>query len=373
MEDESQTAVITITRTGNTSGTNTVSFSTSDGTAMGGAACTTGVDYITVTNQSVTFNPGDTQKTVNVVICGDNLVEPDQTVILSLTGSNVGTPATAVLTINDTASTFRNNTGIVINQGAAASPYPDQIIVTGVPGVIGSMRVTLYDLAANVPDNLDVLLVGPGGQKFILMADAGGNSPNVSATLNFTDTAGQVIPDNGPILTADYEPTSWTAVANFPPPAPAGPYNLPGSTVGGTGTQTLYGNFGGTNPNGTWSLYVRDDNGVSEPSVVVGNIAGGWGIEFLATTAASASISGRVTTADGRGIRNAAVVISGNALEHPITVTTGSLGWYSFDGLATGETYVVTVNSQRFTFSTPSRVISLIDNIADADFTADPQ
>jgi hypothetical protein len=53
--------------------------------------------------------------------------------------------------------------------------------------------------------------------------------------------------------------------------------------------------------------------------------------------------------------------------------TTGSFGYYSFDGLQTGETYVVTVASKRFTFQVPSRVISLIDNVADADFIADPQ
>ena len=45
----------------------------------------------------------------------------------------------------------------------------------------------------------------------------------------------------------------------------------------------------------------------------------------------------------------------------------------TIEGLATGETYVVTINSQRYTFSTPSQVISLVDNIADANFTADPQ
>ena len=147
--------------------------------------------------------------------------------------------------------------------------------------------------------------------------------------------------------------------------------NLPGSTIGGTGTETLFGNFGGTNSNGVWSLYVRDDT-LTEGGVV-GNIAGGWGIEFLGTTAANASIAGRVTTADGRPIRNAEVVITGNALEHPITVSTGSLGWFTFDGLPTGETYVVTVNSRRFTFSTPSRVITLVDNVANADFVANPQ
>ena len=118
-------------------------------------------------------------------------------------------------------------------------------------------------------------------------------------------------------------------------------------------------------------MYIRDDTPTDDPQAV-GNIAGGWGLEFLGTTAANASISGRVTTADGRPIRNANVVITGNALEHPITVATGSLGWFTFDGLATGQTYVVTVNSRRFTFNTPSRVITLVDNVADADFIADP-
>ena len=369
LEDESQVASITITRTGDTSGTDTVTFSTSDGTAMGGAGCTTDVDYISV-NQSVTFNPGETSKVVTVSVCADTLTENDQTVNLTLSGTNVGNPSTAVLTINDTASRFRNATGIVINHNAAADPYPATVTVSGGPSVIGSVRVTLYDVAVDMPDNMDVMLVSPGGRAFVLMANAGGTNPNSPATLNFTDTAGQVIPDNGPLVTADYEPTSYGSVAAFPPPAPTS-FNLPGSTVGGTGTETLFGNFGGTNSNGVWSLYVRDDS-LTEGGVV-GNIAGGWGIEFLGTTAANASLAGRVTTADGRPIRNAEVVITGNALEHPITVATGSLGWFTFDGLPTGETYVVTVNSRRFTFSTPSRVITLVDNVANIDFVANPQ
>jgi hypothetical protein len=363
--------MIEIDRTGDTSGTNAVMFSTADGTAMGGAACTAGIDYISVTNQSITFNPGDTQKFAMVVLCGDGVTEPDQSVMLSLTGANVGSPNVATLTINDTASKFRNSGGITINQNGPGSPYPSQITVAGGPTVIGSMRVTLYDLAADIPDNLDVMLVAPGGQAFILMANSGGMSPNSSATLNVTDTAGQVLPDNGPLSTNDFEPTSYGAVQAFPAPAPAS-FNLPGSAVGGTGTQTLFGNFGGTNSNGVWSLYIRDDTMTNDPQGG-GSIAGGWGLEFLQTTAASASISGRVTTADGRAIRNVDVVITGNSLDHPVRVTTGSFGWFTFDGLQTGETYVVTVNSRRFTFSTPSRVISLVDNIADLDFTADPQ
>lgn len=143
-----------------------------------------------------------------------------------------------------------------------------------------------------------------------------------------------------------------------------GPYSEPGSTVGGTGTQTLFGNYGMTDPNGVWSLYVRQQGTGS------GVIAGGWGIEFLVPTAANAYISGRVMTADGRPIRNAIVTVTGNSLVEPRVFQTGSFGYYMFDGLATGETYVVTVTQRRFIFQTPSRVVSLIDNIADLDFIA---
>jgi hypothetical protein len=66
-------------------------------------------------------------------------------------------------------------------------------------------------------------------------------------------------------------------------------------------------------------------------------------------------------------------VISGNSLEHPLVATTGSFGYYSFEGLTAGETYVVTVNSKRYTFSMPSRVISLVDNATDVNFVANEQ
>ena len=367
--------MITIIRTGNLTGTDTVTFSTSNGTAIGGGACNAagvpGPDYISVIGQTVIFSPNDTSKVVNIPLCADGIIEADETVNLTLAGANIGVPGTAVLTINDTATGHLGPAKIFVNQNGAGNPYPSTITVSGEGGVIGSMRLTLYDMSANVPDNADFLLVGPGGRSMIIMANAGGLTPGGPATLNFKDLAGVVVPDNVPIATIDYEPTSFGTVANFPAPAPAGPYNLPGGTVGGSGTQTLAGNFNGISANGVWSLYVRDDFGSA--GGVVGSIAGGWGLEFIRSTAAGASISGRVMTSDGYGIRNAKVVITGNSLIEPIVVQTGSFGWFIVDGLQTGETYVVTVNSQRYTFSTPSRVISLVDNVVDADFIANPQ
>ena len=351
-----------------------MSFATSNGTAVGGAACTVGVDYISVT-QSVTFNPGETNKTVNVVLCGDGLDETNiETVNLTLTGPDTGGGQSAILNINDTATAYRNFGAICTTLGQAAVPYPSTITVTNGPIQIGGVRVTLYDLWHELPDNIDVLLVGPGGQKFVVMGDAGGVLPIAQAnavTLTLQDVQPQVLPNNGPLLTGTYEPTTWeTPVSSFPAPAPPAPYVEPGSTVGGPIQTTLFGTFGLTNANGVWSLYVRDDAGAL--TAINGCFDGGWGLEFLAPTAAQASISGRVMTADGLGIRNADMVLTGNSLTEPMRVTTSSFGYFTFEGLQTGETSVLTVNSRRVTFQAPSQVISLVDNAVDVNFTAEP-
>ena len=273
------------------------------------------------------------------------------------------------MNINDTASQFRNCTEIDFTLGAPAVPYPSTITVSGGPVQIGSIRVTLYDVTHQLPDNMDFLLVGPTGIKYIFMADAGGPTAlTTPATLTFSDNAPTAIPNNGPLVTGSFKPVSWEAPqSSFAAPAPPAPYIEPGPT----GVPTMRSAFGFTNANGNWNLYARDDNGTFNPEVLSGLVSC-WGLEFLQTTAAGVSLSGRVTTAWGAGIRNARVVISGNALPEARTVTTGSFGYFSFEGLTAGETYVVTVNSQRYTFQVPSRVITLVDNLTDFDFTAEP-
>jgi hypothetical protein len=223
-----------------------------------------------------------------------------------------------------------------------------------------------------------VLLVGPTGAKYILMADVGGPtaiSETDTRTLTFTDIAAQVLPDSGPIVRGKFRPTSCeTPVLSFFAPAPAGPYVEPGCVLTRPVDKTMFGNFGLTNANGTWSLYIRDDNGVPRNAsmlVVNGQVAGGWGLEFLAPTSSGVSVSGRVLTAGGQGIRNAEITVTGNTLTTPITVRTGAFGNYNVEGLAAGETYVITVGSQRYTFAMPSRVVTLSDSVTGFDFTAE--
>jgi hypothetical protein len=127
--------------------------------------------------------------------------------------------------------------------------------------------------------------------------------------------------------------------------------------------------FSGFNPNGDWKLYVYDQgsNALGDTGTI-----GGWGIQFLTPTAAPASVSGRVLTAYGQGIRNTRVTISGGDLAAPKTMYTADFGYYYFSGLTAGQTYVISVEPRRYVISHPTRVVNLLDSIADLDFVADP-
>ena len=96
-------AVISVTRAGNLGGTNSVTFSTSDGTATAGA------DYLSQVG-TVTFLPGETNKTFTLTILQDTLVEASETVNLTLSlptgGAVLGTPAVASLAILDDDASF---------------------------------------------------------------------------------------------------------------------------------------------------------------------------------------------------------------------------------------------------------------------------
>jgi hypothetical protein len=69
------------------------------------------------------------------------------------------------------------------------------------------------------------------------------------------------------ITTGTYKPTDSGATSDaFSAPAPAAPYDLNLAV------------FNGTNPTGTWSLYVMDDRGIN-----TGSISGGWRLSLQTT------------------------------------------------------------------------------------------
>lgn len=91
--------------------------------------------------------------------------------------------------------------------------------------------------------------------------------------------------------------------------------------------------------------------------------------EILAPTAANVSIGGRAQTAEGRGIARAMVSITGQNGETR-WASTNSFGFYRFDEIHAGETYVISARHKIYRFN--SQVLNVSDSIKDADLTAEP-
>ncbi|HQU83251.1 MAG TPA: CHRD domain-containing protein [Pyrinomonadaceae bacterium] len=91
--------------------------------------------------------------------------------------------------------------------------------------------------------------------------------------------------------------------------------------------------------------------------------------ETLVPTAANSAVKGRVQSADGQGIRNARVTLTMPNGETR-SVVTGSFGNFGFDELPSGQIYVITVSSKRYTFDQPVQVINLNGDAVAVSFTA---
>ena len=159
-----------------------------------------------------------------------------------------------------------NSTALSIPFLGLANPYPQTITVSGLSSAIFRLRVSLLNLSHTFADDLDVLLVGPDGRACWLLSDAGGEFALSNVSLTFDDAATNALGDSSPISSATVRPANFGSEAEaFAAPAPAGPY------------ATNLSIFNGSDPNGTWSLYIMDD--AEKDS---GALAGGWRLTISA-------------------------------------------------------------------------------------------
>ena len=139
-------------------------------------------------------------------------------------------------------------------------------------------------------------------------------------------------------------------------------------------TQSVVAAGGGQNSSGgTFSLDGTTGQSVAGNAltgVPFAVTSGFWNFTPFAPTAAQVIISGRVRTADGRGIRN--VLVSLTAPDGTTrTVQTSTFGYYRFNNIPVGATYIVSVSAKKFTFSQPTVVLSVSEEIGELDFVAD--
>lgn len=217
-------------------------------------------------------------------------------------------------------NTFCNAGPLAINSSGMATPYPSRIFVSGLASSISKVTLTLNNLNHNRPDDIDLLLVGPTGAQVVTLSDVGGTSAASNVTLTLDDAAGSLVPDNGPLASGVFRPTSvnFAGASVFPAPAPAAPYNF----AAPSGAATLGSAFNGTDPNGPWSLYVVNDGlGAS------GNFAGGACLTINATTPPplSALITGKTGAQNARAwtvtLANSGPGTAGNAQINGLALT----------------------------------------------------
>ncbi|MDP4157384.1 MAG: hypothetical protein Q8929_17280 [Bacillota bacterium] len=114
------------------------------------------------------------------------------------------------------------------------------------------------------------MLVGPNGQNIILMSDAGGNFSVHNVTLTFDDDADQSLPNKGKIRSGNFKPTHYRGeLEPFPVPAPK------------PSAATKLSTFKGTDPNGTWKLFIFDryhGGGHHHHKFSKGSISCGWAL-----------------------------------------------------------------------------------------------
>jgi hypothetical protein len=138
-----------------------------------------------------------------------------------------------------------------------ANKFPSSVEVEGLSGTLTKVTLTVIDFVSGRPDDVDMLLVGPEGDpQVMLMSDACGETTFPSAqTWTFDDDAPSLLSDSGPCSVkgaASFKPSNF--IGNAPEPDQFGA----GGSIFPPFESTL-ATFAGTDPNGFWDLFVRDD------------------------------------------------------------------------------------------------------------------
>jgi hypothetical protein len=161
--------------------------------------------------------------------------------------------------------TFTEDDGIVMANPDAhiGFPFPSSIQVRGFKkGKIVDVDLVLRGLIAQHPDDMDVVLVGPGDRFAFVMSDAGGATEVDDAiTLRLDDQASEFLPDSGSLASGRFKPSNY----EIPDP---GWENILGVNEGPRQLST----FNGINPNGEWGLFTHSD---ADPGTIF-VIADGW-------------------------------------------------------------------------------------------------
>jgi subtilisin-like proprotein convertase family protein len=168
------------------------------------------------------------------------------------------------------------------DNGEPSDPFPSSIQAYGLGTKITDVNVTISGLSHTHGDDLDVELVGPNGTAVPLMSDVCGIVALTKLVLTVDDSAATPFPDNNGCATGSYQPTDAVGNTDTWTVAP---------------TATTLAAFNGIDPNGSWRLYVRDDDGSADG----GLISDGWSLTITTKSTPALTIPGPASN-DGEGV-----------------------------------------------------------------------
>lgn len=195
------------------------------------------------------------------VFVGIVTVVPAATPASGATGTYRRTEAVSI----GQASTTAGGGAVTVSSEGAASPYPSSASVSGLVGAVSDVNVTLLGFSHATPDDVDVMLVSPGGKRAVVLSDAGGDTDAGGLDVVLDDQAAQALPDTSALATGTYRPADYEVGDTFAAPADA------------SGTGSALSVFNDSSPNGTWQLFVMDDRATDAGSLT------SWRLEVTTT------------------------------------------------------------------------------------------
>lgn len=153
------------------------------------------------------------------------------------------------------------------------------------------------------------------------------------------------------------------SVNGFAQISSGGSYSLEKRVVAGGGGDSTGGTFSLTGTAG------QNLAGTGKDTSPFMENSGFWTPELMAPTAAMVSVGGRILTSNGTGIRNVVITITNTSGQSRTTISS-SFGYYRFNDIEVGDTYIITVSANRFTFGLRTRIVAVNEELFDLDFIA---
>ena len=296
-------------------------------------------------NVTATFNVvNDTTLTTTVpagAIGGPITVSKTGCPDIQTAGYNVCPAAPVALSIDDGGVNSASTLGV------AGAYYVNRLTPGGYPATLNKISI-FWSSFQNFPPGTAINIVAG--------ISAGGGGTNIDGTgfQTFAATAGAQPGFTTYTLPIPIKITSGDFVVGFQDTTnPVGSFPVAVDTAGPV-SRSYFSSSGTTFTNVTTGNYM-----IRAAQVYIGTCTG--------PTAAPATISGQVTTADGQPLAGVTMNLSGARTARAITDSSGN---YRFSSVDTDNFYTVTPSLTNYSFGPESRSFSLLANKTDAVFTA---